>query len=493
MGDILAPLSRPSSIFQNSQLGSPNRLRLLGYACSQTTVRDNRPMRDLMVLLLWAPMCLATIAEPYLGVLIWTWTALVKPNNYLYGLMENVPFDKVIAISTLIMLALKWNRRLENYKNFIVSKSTFFLGCLTLAGLISCCLGISTKVDPWYRYSTLWKVLILCLVIDNTIEGRVRIHSLILTLSIALGLGTALEGPRFVYSGGNHLAMGPWSAEDNNIFGVAILMSLPVTLYLRSYSRAKAARIGFLVVAGCSLIALVGTFSRGGLVGFVAMCLYYVARSGRRAFGALWVVCLAGLCIWLVAPDRWFVRTATIATMEQDDSFMGRVTAWRVSTLIALDRPLTGAGFDAVQDPRIWTIYARDLGDPTSMVSGWSAPHAAHSIYFQILGDLGFPGLGFFLLILLNGFASAWAVPRAVKRAPAGRPDLRWAVDLAFALELSLVGYAVAGGALSLAYLEPFYVLVTVLAVLRRSVMAELAGETVIASPWRLVGQRQAL
>ena len=53
-------------------------------------------------------------------------------------------------------------------------------------------------------------------------------------------------------------------------------------------------------------------------------------------------------------------------------------------------------------------------------------------------------------------------------------PELAWMRDLSISLELSLVGYTVAGLALSVNYFESFYILITIIAVLRR-----LANETV--------------
>jgi putative inorganic carbon (hco3(-)) transporter len=425
-----------------------------------------------MMLMLWAPLCLTTIAEPYLGVLIWAWAALVKPNDYLYGFMAGFPFDKSIAILTLIVLFVT-----GDVKRFVISRSTVYIIVLALIGFSSSIFGIGILINPWTPYVLLLKVLLLCIVLDNTMAGRTRIHSLLLVIAIGLGLGTTTQALKFLRTGGNYNEIGMWSGGgDNNIYAVAVLMSLPVTLYLYSYSRAKTAKIGFLLVTGLSIIAIVGTFSRGALIGLLAMCAYLVARSGKRIFAATILVCGAGLCIWLVAPERWFERAGTITTAEQDSSFEGRVTAWKVSLMIALDRPLTGAGFDALQDPTVWNKYASELPFPTS-TEAMTRVRAAHSIYFETLGDLGFPGTALLLLILLNGFTTGWAIRRATRT----RPNLKWAADLAFALELSLVGYAVAGGGLSLAYNEKFYVFVTILSAVKRTVLSEVAAEGLIA------------
>src|SRR5947208_10492047 len=103
----------------------------------------------------------------------------------------------------------------------------------------------------------------------------------------------------------------------------------------------------------------------------------------------------------------------TIMTADQDESFMGRVIAWKQSTLIALDHPWFGGGFFAVQDPVLWTQYRRVFHRldfiPTSEPAE-QAVYAAHSIYFQVLGDLGFAGLIIFLSILITAWRNASAI-----------------------------------------------------------------------------------
>ena len=96
-------------------------------------------------------------------------------------------------------------------------------------------------------------------------------------------------------------------------------------------------------------------------------------------------------------------------------------------------------------------------------------PRAAHSIYFEVLGDMGFVGLGLFVAML----ASMAVNLRRVRRLAREQANLRWAFDLAFALQGSLVAYMVAGAALSMAYVDLVYVLAAATVTLRQMVEAE--------------------
>jgi hypothetical protein len=79
----------------------------------------------------------------------------------------------------------------------------------------------------------------------------------------------------------------------------------------------------------------------------------------------------------------------------------------------------------------------------------------AHSIYFEILGEHGFIGLALFIAI---GWFALQACRRIV-RLSAGRADLAWAADLGRMIQVSLVGYAVSGAFLGLAYFDFYYAL----------------------------------
>jgi probable O-glycosylation ligase (exosortase A-associated) len=147
---------------------------------------------------------------------------------------------------------------------------------------------------------------------------------------------------------------------------------------------------------------------------------------------------------------------------------MGRVVAWKISTLIALDHPLTGGGFDAVAQPKIWYHYLEHLPEVNFISTPDIPPFplVAHSIYFEVLGDLGFPGLILFLSILGMSIFNCGKIRRQAR----GRPELEWAGDLARMLQISMVVYAVSGAALSFAYSETYWILVAIISRLSRTI-----------------------
>ena len=59
------------------------------------------------------------------------------------------------------------------------------------------------------------------------------------------------------------------------------------------------------------------------------------------------------------APNDWKERQSTVETAATDDgSFIGRLWAWKIATLIAIDNPFTGGGFKATTDPCVMAYHA---------------------------------------------------------------------------------------------------------------------------------------
>jgi probable O-glycosylation ligase (exosortase A-associated) len=281
-----------------------------------------------------------------------------------------------------------------------------------------------------------------------------------------LGFHGVLDGLKMITSGGSHIVYGiPKSTlSDNNLFAVGMVMLLPLTLYLAKYSANRWARWSSLGVFGLCVMAVLGSNSRGGFLALAVLGLWYWATSPRKLLSTLFVV-VVSVAVVQVAPERWFDRMETIKDADQDKSFMGRVAAWKVSVNIANDNPVFGAGFDATQVRWIWDKYKYTPNFIDINIPDEISYKAAHSNYFQVLGDLGYVGLLIFLALLASAFITRWQVKSLARRSPG---DHTWAVDLATAINLSLVAFMAGGAGVSLAYFELVHLQIVMLSIIRR-------------------------
>jgi len=130
---------------------------------------------------------------------------------------------------------------------------------------------------------------------------------------------------------------------------------------------------------------------------------------------------------------------------------MGRISAWWNAWNLAFHYPL-GVGFNAARPE----LFARFSPYPDDV-------HAAHSIYFQVLGNHGFVGLALYLALWIAVWRSAtWLRKHSPKT-----PEARWCADLGSMCQVSLVGFAVGGAFLSLAYWDLPYNIMMMLVVTR--------------------------
>ncbi len=422
-------------------------------------------MRDILFLSVMLTMVPLALRFPMVGVMGWAWTALLSPNDWLFSYMAGVPFNKLFAGVTFISMVL-WAPQLR----FRMSPALWLVLGLFVVATFSAVFSIDQGDDGWQLYWRLVKIMTFAFVISAVVRTRLDIHALLLAVALGMGFVGLSEGMFYLATGGGHKIVGNSSVGDNNLLAVALLVVLPIIMYLAGQAEIRLVKLVGYAAAIFVLAAIIGTFSRGALVGLVAVAAFMVVGS-RRKFAAIAMVIVVGLVVVVVAPESWYERMDTISDASQDGSFMGRVVAWKISTMIALSRPLVGGGFHAVQHPFAWDYYGHDMQvlDFIATPEPSAFARAAHSIYFETLGDLGFIGLFLFLGLIFVSYRNA----RAVRRLAANRPDLRWAADLGHTLQASLVAYAVAGAAVSVSYVDLLYIVVAVSSLLRGLVVAE--------------------
>lgn len=424
-------------------------------------MRDAMLMAGMLILL---PLALTSSFRAYL---IWCWTGLVGINFYVYGFMKGMPFNQIFALLTFAVLFL----RKDPERGRITSSATLlFFALFALHCTLSAVSAYPGVVRNAELYTQVLKVMLFCLLMPIILTHRYRIHLFVVAVFVSLAVHGLLDGLKTIASGGGHRVVGIAKFGDNNHTAVLLVMQVPIALYLYQYSASRLVRFVLLITLALLIAAIIGTHSRGGLVSLVAACAWLILLGRRKLIGL--VALVLGLSVILtLAPSDWEKRMDTITSAEEDESFMGRVKAWKISSAIALENPITGGGFHALENPNIWTRF-REAPSIMDFVATGPAdihPHAAHSNYFEVMGDLGFVGLALYLAILLNSFFMKAAISREAKHCG---PKHRWAGDLANALGASLFAYAIGGAAVSMAYYEIFYILVMLMAVVRQYAFA---------------------
>ena len=409
-------------------------------------------MRDLLFCLAFFGTLPWVLRRPFLGVLLWTWLGLMNPHRYLWGFAAGLPFAQIVFVATVCGLFLSrtsWRLpwRME-------------LLWLALFALWMACSTWNALYPPvaQVQWDKVWRILLGLLLTLLLTNSRERLVALTGVAALSLGFYGVKGGFFTLMGAGRGRVFGPPLSfiADNNDLGLALLMTLPLLWFFAQRGAQRWVRLGSWAAIALTLVAVVGTASRGALVGLLATTAFLLARSRQRLL-ALCCALLFAAVLPLVAPEAWFDRMASITQWEQDGSALGRLESWRNALDIANAR-ITGGGYGYL--PRV-------------------GKHDAHSIYFQVLGEHGWPGLLLFLALLATAWWRAGRVRALVRR----QPDQAWAAELATLVQASLVAYLTAGAFLGLAYFDFFYLLVALLVQLHAELVRQRRATPVVAAP----------
>jgi putative inorganic carbon (hco3(-)) transporter len=395
-------------------------------------------LRDLFLFGVLAVLVFTVPRRPFVGAMAWVVFGIMNPHRLTWGAAYDFPFSQVIALLTLVGIVFtKEHRKLK--------------GGLAAALLVVLFLWTSLNsvfafypAESFQYLDRVFKVYLMTFILLLLTHTREQVNALIWCLVVSLGFyGT--KGGVFVFvTLGGHMVNGPPGSvmEGNNSLGVGLVIVIPLMYYLLQVSTNRWVRWGLMGSMALCTISVLGSYSRGALLAIVAMGGLLWLRGKHK------LPLLVGLLVFaLVAvpfmPDRWFDRMNTLKTYDQDASAMGRINAWHAAFNIAKDRVPLGGGLEwqGIETSRRYSPV------PDQVL-------VAHSIYFQVVGAVGFIGLGLFLWF----WWLVWRLCSTLRRETHGRADLHWAHVLASMVQVSLVGYLIGGAFLDLAFWDlPYY------------------------------------
>jgi probable O-glycosylation ligase (exosortase A-associated) len=404
-------------------------------------------MRDAIVFAVIFGLLPFVFKRPAIGIMLFTWVSLMNPHRLTYGAAYNFPFAMVIGLVTLAALFAR-----RDPKRLPITPLTVML-ILFMAWMTLTSFAAFEPDRAWTEWNRVMKTLFFVLVsmaaLNN--EKETKLFAAVVTLSLAF---YGFKGGLFtIMSGGSSRVLGPDGTyiTDNNDLALALLTTVPLVWYLHLQASQRWLKLALAGLALLTVASVIGSYSRGALLGGAAMLGLLWLKSGNKARTGLALLLLLPL-VFVVMPEEWFGRMESINDYKEDGSALGRLNSWNFAFNVAKDN-LMGGGF-LTFTPKVFALYAPN---PTDV-------HAPHSIYFQVLGEHGFIGLAIFLSILFLGWRTGARIITFCK----DKPDLQWARNLAAMCQVSLVGYAVGGAFLSLAYFDLLYDILIIVVLLEK-------------------------
>jgi probable O-glycosylation ligase (exosortase A-associated) len=397
--------------------------------------------------------------RPHWGILMWTWAGLMVPQTLTFGFMRTVPIAMIIGVVTLIAVLVSREKKPIPMLPPVVALLIFLLWAnfTTLIALY--------PDQAWPYWEKVMKVMLMIFVTIMIMQSKERITALVWVATLSIAFFGVKGGIYTLTRGGDGMVLGPGAGihAHRNSIATALVMSLPFLYWLQLSTNRRWIRLALIGSMVLVAIAVLGTFSRGGLLTIAAMGAWLWLKSRQKLMIAILFAIVVPPILHFM-PENWHERMGTIEKYQEDGSSMGRLNAWNMAWNLAKERPLTGAGFDCfVPDAFARWSTPEKYGLPSTE---W---HDSHSIWFRVLAEHGFPGIGLYILF----WFLVWRLGTVIIREARHRPDLRWAKDLAAMCQVSLIGFWVGGTFVNLQYWDFPYLIMAILVltqvVIRRS------------------------
>ncbi len=405
-------------------------------------------MRDLLLVTVFAVLLPFVFKHPVVGAYMWAWLGLMNPHKLTYGFAFSLPFAQIVALVTLVSFVAT-RKRQPLPSSGLVWVLLFMFAWMTFTSFFAIA-DTRLVLDRWLQSAKIIFMLLVTwmLVVD---AKQLRVLVWVVTLSVVFygvkgGIYTLMTG-----GGGRVHGPGGGMLEDNNALAIGLVMLMPMLYFLRETEARRWVRLALLFAMVTTAFSILGSQSRGALLATLSIAFFLGLKGQHPVRTSLGLAVVVVVAVTFM-PDSWTNRMETIQTYQEDGSAMSRIWTWHTLWNVAVDRPL-GAGFVADNDA-VFSRYA-PLDGAYAIFAGRA--YVAHSIYFQMLGEHGFVGLGLFLTL----GAMTWFSAARVARQSRDDPEFgSWMPNLMRMVQVSLVGYAVGGAFLSLAYLDlPYYIM----------------------------------
>jgi O-antigen ligase len=357
---------------------------------------------------------------------------------------------RIALVAGLIALIACWAQRLQAgpEPGRISSRAVTLAVCLLAWSAITIPASVWRGGSLDLLLTLFLKSVIVFWLLGVVVNTHGRLLTMVWTLSLLI-LPLAVTALR-QYAAGEFVRAGRIDGYADGIAGnpndlaLLVVIILPLTLALALASRRWLPR---LVAAGLVVIgaaAVVATFSRSGFLVLATVALLYVISLVRRGAVVIGVaVLLLALAAVPLLPQGLGTRLATITDIESDATGSAQ-QRWRDMQIAAdyvLHLPLVGAGLG------MNVLVLNELRGPE-----WTQVHNAYLEYGM---DLGVTGLLLFLALFYSVTAGAGRAARTLSRQPAPAVS----AEIARAVQIGLLAFAVAALFYPVGYHFYFYYL----------------------------------
>ena len=431
---------------------------------------------------------LIIIKKPFWGFLVYVALVYLRPVD-LFPVLAQIKLQTLILFFLLILLFL--NHFVFGRKGLEIKGLDIIILAFLMVMFISVfkSIWISESLNYFFEYFKLfvfyllasyiiktekqlkWFILIVifCMVFVCIIQiytyltigltrttgiGGYGIHIGPINLSTGRSIGPVSES---VYGVGGYSLSFLGNASE---LGLAILIYFPFAYYFYMVFNSKVFKRAIMVIMGIFCISLILTGSRGAAVGALFMVLAMFIKSKHKLRIAT-IGLLIGLIALPILPQKYVARIESISDYEVDESANIRIALWKAGLKMVRDHPLLGVGVGNFSTA-YGSIY-REVGSSNL----WWKPH---NNFIQVSSEMGLLGLIAYFSIMVFIFRENRKIRYKLNRYGIYNEFLFQCTQ---AVDISLVGYMIAGFFITSAY----YPYLITLALISRAVSIFVENE----------------
>lgn len=402
---------------------------------------------DIVIFLAYVMLLLGGFLTPFVTSLGYVWVDSFYP-QYLSGILSGFPVAATMGAAAVLAYVLMDRKAAPRLGMFMILAGAM---AVWMTASLTWSVRPASAVVKW---DWAFKAVLFAGFMPFVFRSRVQIEALLQTHMLAAAMhliGVGIKG--LVTGGGYKMRMTAMPADsglvESSAMAAVAIMFIPLLLFMRKHSILvpwKLVRNTFYpIYALFCVTAMIGTGARTGLVCLALLGGLYWLQSRHKVMGAVAVAMLA-ILVLLFSPDRWKERMATIDDYKQESSALTRIKVWEWTLDFVKDNPM-GGGF------RAYEINVIHMPPDAYNPDGWvQTNRAPHSTWFELLSELGWPGLILFLCIIGVSYRTLWRVWKRTR----GLEELAWCGDLARALGMALLVLMAGSTFIGIAF-QPWY------------------------------------
>lgn len=189
-----------------------------------------------------------------------------------------------------------------------------------------------------------------------------------------------------------------------------------------------------------AVACIMASSSRGAMIGGLGSLLY-LSFFSKKKIRAWLASALLGCGVFFMLPQEFLARFQTAGT---DRSSLSRIYYWSKARIMMDEHPILGVGYYN------WVPYFRDnYFDPS--YSG--RVELTHNTFLQTGAELGYVGLGIFVLMVLWSFVINWRSERMSRK-----PGFEFLRAFAMGMNAAGVGLVIASLFLTATYIPSYWI-----------------------------------